>query len=53
MELNNISLVKELLGHSSVKVTEIYTQFPTEYLNEIFKDNQLNQTNRNSKRSEA
>jgi len=36
-------MVKELLGHSSVKVTEIYTQFPKEFLVQIFKDQHINQ----------
>jgi integrase/recombinase XerD len=36
VETSNISFVKELLGHSSVKVTEIYTQFPQEYLKQLF-----------------
>ena len=44
MELNNISLVKELLGHSSVKVTEIYTQFPPEFLSQVFKNRNVNQS---------
>ena len=43
VETNNISMVKELLGHSSVKVTEIYTQFPKEFLVQIFKDQHINQ----------
>ncbi|NPE31462.1 tyrosine-type recombinase/integrase [Methanococcoides sp. SA1] len=43
VETNNISMVKELLGHSSVKVTEVYTQFPKEFLVQIFKDQHINQ----------
>jgi len=43
IETNNISLVKELLGHSSVIVTEIYTKFPTAYLGQIFKERGINQ----------
>ncbi len=48
VETNNIMLVKELLGHSSVVVTEIYTKFPRDYLIKIFSecksDNVLNVT---------
>lgn len=36
VELGDIYLVKELLGHSSVTTTEIYTKFPKEYLKEVF-----------------
>lgn len=53
VETNNISLVKELLGHSSLKVTEIYTQFPREYLIQIFKDRNVNKTSENHQRTEA
>ena len=42
LELNNISLVKELLGHSSVQVTEIYTQFPKPFLKQVFEQRQIN-----------
>ncbi len=37
-------LVQELLGHSSVTVTEIYTKFPMEYLKEVFKNKYDNTT---------
>jgi len=43
METDNISLVKELLGHSSVTVTEIYTKFPPAYLAQVFKERGINQ----------
>jgi len=36
IEMGNIQLVRDLLGHSSVVVTEIYTQMPQEYLKQIF-----------------
>ena len=45
IETNNISLVKELLGHSSVTVTEIYTAFPKDFLAQIFKDRAINTGN--------
>ena len=45
LETNNISIVKELLGHSSVQVSEIYTQFPMEYLAQVFKDRKVNMNN--------
>ena len=44
LETNNIQFVRDLLGHSSVKVTEIYTQIPMEYLKQIFQDNGTNST---------
>ena len=53
METNNISLVKELLGHSSVQVTEIYTQFPKSYLMQIFEQRQINKGTGNNQRLEA
>ena len=53
METNNISIVRELLGHSSVKVTEIYTQFPREYLAQVFKDRKVNKIPENHPRTEA
>jgi len=53
METNNISIVRELLGHSSVKVTEIYTQFPREYLTQVFKDREINKIPGNHQRTEA
>ena len=36
IEMDNIQLVRDLLGHSSVVVTEIYTQMPLEYLKQIY-----------------
>jgi len=45
IETNNISLVKELLGHSSVTVTEIYTAFPIDFLAQVFKDRAINTAN--------
>ncbi|MDD5230352.1 MAG: tyrosine-type recombinase/integrase [Candidatus Marinimicrobia bacterium] len=45
IETNNIQLVKELLGHSSVTVTEIYTAFPTDFLAQTFKDRAINTEN--------
>lgn len=36
VELGEKHLVQELLGHSSVTVTEVYTKFPLEYLKEVF-----------------
>ena len=45
IETNNISLVKELLGHSSVTVTEIYTAFPVDFLAQVFKDRAINAAN--------
>ncbi|MBU1875327.1 tyrosine-type recombinase/integrase [bacterium] len=53
LELNNISLVKELLGHCSVKVTEIYTQFPETFLKQIFDERQTNKTSATYQRVEA
>ena len=43
LETNNLQLVKELLGHSSVKVTEIYTAIPPDFLAQIFKQRSINQ----------
>ena len=37
VELGEKHLVQELLGHSSVTVTEMYTKFPLEYLKEVFR----------------
>lgn len=45
IETNNIQLVKELLGHSSVTVTEIYTAFPVDFLAQVFKDRAINTQN--------
>ena len=43
VETRDIYIVKELLGHSSVTVTEIYTNMPIEFLKDVFqKDAQLN-----------
>ena len=39
IEMGNIQLVRDLLGHSSVVVTEIYTQMPQEYLKQILESN--------------
>lgn len=36
VELGEKHLVQELLGHSSVTVTEMYTKFPLDYLKEVF-----------------
>lgn len=43
LETDNILLVKELLGHSSVKVTEIYTAIPADFLAQIFTQRAINQ----------
>jgi len=43
LETNNLQLVKELLGHSSVKVTEIYTAIPADFLAQIFTQRSINQ----------
>jgi len=45
LETNNISLVKELLGHSSVVVTEIYTKIPLDYLAQVFRARGLSASN--------
>ena len=42
LEVNNIQLVRDLLGHSSVKVTEIYTRMPLDYLKQVFNDRRIN-----------
>lgn len=36
VELGEKHLVQELLGHSSVTVTEMYTKFPIDYLKEVY-----------------
>ena len=36
VELGDIYLVKRLLGHSTVKTTELYTKFPVDYLKQEF-----------------
>ncbi len=38
LELGNIYLVKEMLGHSSVNTTQIYLQFPDGYIKEVLSD---------------
>lgn len=38
LELGNIYLVSQMLGHSDVKTTQIYLDFPEGYLKEIFSD---------------
>jgi len=35
VELGDLHLVQKLLGHSSITVTEVYTKFPKEYLENI------------------
>ena len=45
LETNNISIVKELLGHSSVQVSEIYTQFPMDYLSQVLNERKVNKKN--------
>jgi integrase/recombinase XerD len=35
LELGNIYLVKEMLGHSSVNTTQIYLQFPDGYIKDV------------------
>ena len=43
LETGDIYKVKELLGHSSVTVTEVYTNMPIDFLKEVFDiDNGLN-----------
>ncbi|PIS28185.1 MAG: hypothetical protein COT43_06990 [Candidatus Marinimicrobia bacterium CG08_land_8_20_14_0_20_45_22] len=44
MATNNLSLVKELLGHADVRTTEIYTKFPREFLKQIFNDRKVSYT---------
>jgi site-specific recombinase XerD len=39
LETNNIKIVKDLLGHSDIKTTEIYLNYPTEYLKAMLKTN--------------
>ncbi|MFC1785719.1 tyrosine-type recombinase/integrase [Candidatus Neomarinimicrobiota bacterium] len=38
LELGNIYLVKEMLGHSDVTTTQIYLQFPDGYIKEVLSD---------------
>lgn len=45
LETDNIQLVRDMLGHSSTAVTEIYTQIPTDYLKQVFKDKGINTQN--------
>ena len=42
LETDNIQLVRDMLGHSSTAVTEIYTQIPTDYLKQVFTDKNIN-----------
>jgi site-specific recombinase XerD len=42
LETDNIQLVRDMLGHSSLSVTEIYTQIPTDYLKQVFTDKNIN-----------
>ena len=42
LETDNIQLVRDMLGHSSTIVTELYTQIPTEYLKQVFTDKKIN-----------
>ena len=43
LKCNNIQLVKEALGHSTVSMTEVYLKFPTDYLKQVFSNQQENQ----------
>jgi len=38
VETRDIYLVKELLGHASVKTTEVYLRFPKGYLERVFRE---------------
>jgi len=38
LKTDNIQLVRDLLGHTSIKTTQIYTQIPKEYLKKKFTD---------------
>lgn len=42
VELGEKHLVQELLGHSSVTVTEVYTKFPKDYLKEVLNIKKIN-----------
>ncbi len=44
LETDNIQLVKEILGHSSIAVTELYTQIPTDYLKQVFTEKNINKS---------
>lgn len=46
VELGDIFLVKRLLGHSTVKTTEIYTKYPTDYLKQVFDQRVQNEKER-------
>ena len=43
LEVRDLQMVREMLGHSSVKVTEIYTRVPIDFLKQVFKDRSINQ----------
>ena len=42
LETDNIQLVRDMLGHSSTGVTEIYTQIPAKYLKQVFTEKNIN-----------
>lgn len=45
LETDNLQLVRDLLGHSSIRMTEKYTQIPTDYLKQIFTEKNINTQN--------
>jgi len=45
LETDNIQLVRDILGHSSISVTEKYTQIPMDYLKQVFADKNINTQN--------